>query len=129
MILWLLPLIKTADWSERLLSVFLTGLYLRQLISYSVRVVNITANELDLMEDAGINFVKLQALKSSLPVTPSSWTLGHVAAKHAKHCFEKHGLGLGCNSMEGREQKHQKIKTECGRSSFKKPKTKYSNIN
>ena len=32
-----------------------------------------------------------------------------VAPHHAKHLFHKLGFGLGINTMEGREQKHQQI--------------------
>ena len=43
-------------------------------------------------------------------VSPSLWTLSIVAPIHTKESFEQLGLGLGANTMEGREQKHQTIK-------------------
>ena len=42
-------------------------------------------------------------------ITPSLWTLCVVSPSHTKCLFQRLGLGLGSNTMEGREQKHQKI--------------------
>ena len=42
-------------------------------------------------------------------VTPSLWTLCNIAPVNAEQCLKSHAFGLGCNTMEGREQKHQKI--------------------
>lgn len=42
-------------------------------------------------------------------ITPSWWTLCNVFPVHAKNCLDDYGFGLGCNSMEAREQKHQQI--------------------
>ena len=39
-------------------------------------------------------------------VNPSVWTLGHVVPLHTKEKKGKYGMGLGLNSMEGREAKH-----------------------
>ena len=37
------------------------------------------------------------------------WTLCNVAPYNAEECLVQYSLGLGCNTMEGREQKHQRI--------------------
>lgn len=37
---------------------------------------------------------------------PTVWTLGHVVPFHTKEMKSKYGMGLGLNSMEGREAKH-----------------------
>ena len=43
-------------------------------------------------------------------VTPTVWTSGYAIPYHAKLLFEKYGLGLGINTMQGREAKHTMIK-------------------
>ena len=40
---------------------------------------------------------------------PSVWTLGFIVPYHTKDMKGKYGLGLGLNSMEGREAKHVSI--------------------
>ena len=42
-------------------------------------------------------------------VTPSLWTLANVAPVHTKQLYNLLHLGLGSNTMEGREQKHQQL--------------------
>ena len=42
-------------------------------------------------------------------MSPSLWTLCVITPVPTKSIFTKLGLVLGLNSMEGREQKHQKI--------------------
>lgn len=39
-------------------------------------------------------------------VNPTVWTIGHLVPAHTKYMKGKYGLGLGLNSMEGREAKH-----------------------
>ena len=41
-----------------------------------------------------------------LTSTPTTWTIGHIVPSHTKAIHERLGLGLGINSMEGREAKH-----------------------
>ena len=40
---------------------------------------------------------------------PTVWTLGFIVPAHTKDMKMKYGLGLGLNSMEGRESKHVSI--------------------
>ena len=82
---------------------------LRRLISYSVRVVDVSEDDIVEMESAAQKLFRL-CCKYDNNITPSLWTFCNAAPVHAKHLLEKLGLGLGANSMEGREQKHQKIK-------------------
>ena len=42
-------------------------------------------------------------------LSPSMWALTNCAPIHAGKTLHDYSLGLGINSMEGREQKHQKI--------------------
>lgn len=95
---------------ERLAVIFLESIFLRQLISHSVRVTDISMENLIKMISIGQKLFKLHCMHETVNPSPSLWTLCIVAPVHAKTLFEKVGLGLGANSMEGREQKHQKIK-------------------
>jgi len=42
-------------------------------------------------------------------VSPTVWTIGHAVPFHTEALFNKFGLGLGVNSMQGREAKHVRI--------------------
>ena len=39
-------------------------------------------------------------------VNPTVWTICHIAAAHTENMRQLYGMGLGLNSMEGREAKH-----------------------
>jgi len=39
-------------------------------------------------------------------VSPSTWTIGYAVPFHTKYLFNQFGLGLGINTMQGREAKH-----------------------
>ena len=41
-----------------------------------------------------------------LSATPTSWTIGHIVPTHARQIHQSLGMGLGVNTMEGREAKH-----------------------
>jgi len=41
-----------------------------------------------------------------LSCTPTSWTIGPVVTVHAKQIQETLGMGLGINTIKGREAKH-----------------------
>jgi hypothetical protein len=45
--------------------------------------------------------------------SPTVWTLGHVVPVHTRDMKGKYGMGLGLNSMEGRESKHVAISKYC----------------
>ena len=63
---------------------------------------------------------KLSIIVDLCNPTPSFWVLCKAVPYHAKLTLKQYGLGLGVNCMEGREQKHQRIK-KCGRT-FTHPK-------
>ena len=46
-------------------------------------------------------------------VTSTTWTIGHAVPVHTAQIFAKFGLGLGLNTMQGREAKHQTILHYC----------------
>ena len=42
-------------------------------------------------------------------VNPTIWTIGYVIPMHSEFLFDKFGVGLGINSMQGREAKHVRL--------------------
>jgi hypothetical protein len=42
-------------------------------------------------------------------ITPTIWTIGYAVLRHTQILFDKYGLGLGLNSMQGREAKHVRL--------------------
>ena len=42
-------------------------------------------------------------------ITPTVWTIGHCTPYHTQLLYDKFRLGLGLNTMQGREHKHIKI--------------------
>jgi len=51
-------------------------------------------------------------------ISPSLWTLCCAAPYHAKLTLNEYQLGLGVNTMEGREQKHQSISKYANNTTF-----------
>jgi hypothetical protein len=49
---------------------------------------------------------------------PTVWTLGQIVPTHAKEMKAKYNMGLGLNSMEGREVKHISISRYCKNSNY-----------
>ena len=95
-------------WRIRLIVIFILSIDLRKLISYTVRVKDIIMEDVIKMELVAKKMFKLCCLHDK-SMSPSLWTLCVITPVHTKSIFTKLGLGLGLNSMEGREQKHQKI--------------------
>ena len=56
--------------------------------------------------------------KNLLNISPSLWVFCNIAPHHAKEALLLYGLGLGINSMEACEQKHQKIKKYAENTTF-----------
>ena len=80
----------------------------RKMISFMVRIVSIDNDILaDMKSTARKLFVACCLFTKS--ISPSMWTVCNVASVQAEICFKQYGMGLGCVTMEGREQKHQKI--------------------
>ncbi len=80
----------------------------RKMISYMVRIVSFNEAILsDMKSSARKLFVGCCLFTKS--VSPSMWTVCNVAPVQAETCFKEYGMGLGCVTMEGREQKHQRI--------------------
>ena len=78
------------------------------MISFMVRIESIDNDILaDMKSTARKSFVACCLFTKS--ISPSMWTVCNVASVQAEICFKQYGMGLGCVTMEGREQKHQKI--------------------
>ena len=93
---------------KKLLQIHFQSIHLRKLLSYSVRITDFNFEDLADMKRTGKALFKACCLFDS-KVSPSLWTLCNAAPVHAEICVNKYGFGLGCNTMEGREQKHQMI--------------------
>ncbi len=80
---------------------------LRDAVSYFSRV-NITQAEIEKCKLACLHFFNacLLLLKS---VTPTIWTVGYAIPRHLQIIFDRYGMGLGLNSMQGREAKHVRL--------------------
>ena len=72
------------------------------------------------LEDMSMSGKKLYkaCCRSGNNVSPSLWVLGDIAPHHAKEALLLYWLGLGINSMEAREHKHQKIKKYAKNTTF-----------
>ena len=42
-------------------------------------------------------------------ITPTLWTVGYAIPRHLQILFDRYGMGLGLNSMQGREAKHVRL--------------------
>lgn len=80
---------------------------LRDAISYFSRV-EINQSEVEKCQQACQYFYNICALLLK-EVTPTIWTIGYAIPRHVKLLFGRYGMGLGLNSMQGREAKHVKL--------------------
>ena len=88
--------------------VFYQTLLLRKLVSLSVRIEEISLEDVEEMTKVGRQLFKVCCYYDT-GITPSMWTFCNVAPVHCKELLELVGFGLGINTMEGREQKHQQL--------------------
>ena len=82
---------------------------LRKGISMSTRITSITSDDILELQRIGHTLHKICATYDNIDMTPTMWSMANIMPVHSMVTFERYGFGLGCNSMEGREQKHQKI--------------------
>ena len=85
------------------------SILLRKIVSYCARVTDFNSDTLLDMERDCKRLFQCCCLYDQR-LTPSMWTICNAAYVHAKETLSRYCFGLGCNSMEGREQKHQKVK-------------------
>ncbi len=109
---------KNKEVITQVLEIFHCSLLLRKIVSLSVRIEQFDHVLLQEMKAHCKELFKCCCVffKSQ---TPSCWTLTQVVPVHAQQTLEKYGFGLGCNSMEGREQKHQCITKYAENTTFK----------
>ena len=91
----------------RLCAIAHCALELRGAVSLFSRV-NIQERDLIELEDHCLRFVN--AVSTMLQtVSPTVWTIGYAVPYHTRILFNKYKLGLGVNSMQGREAKHVRL--------------------
>ena len=92
----------------RLVQINHQSVLIRKLLSFCVRISSFNSDNLKEMGIVARSLFKLSCLCDNR-LSPSLWTLCNVTPHHASVCLQQYNLGLGCNTMEGREQKHQAI--------------------
>lgn len=104
---------------DRLYQIFLQFFHLRYIISYTSRIESFNNDLLYKLEVHCKELFKLCVLFDipSKP-SPSLWALCKAVPYHARITLAEYGLGLGVNSMEGREQKHQSISKYANNTTF-----------
>lgn len=80
-----------------------TAINLRDAVSLFSRV-SLSNEQVQSLQQVCSNYFRATAL--FLISKPTTWTIGHVVPLHAKLIHQKLGMGLGINTMEGREAKH-----------------------
>ena len=93
---------------KKIFLVHYQSIYLSKLLSYAVRIKDFNESDLKDMKKVASRLFKAYCLFNAT-VAPSLWTLCNVAPVHAEKCLSSYSLGLGCNTMDGREQKYQVI--------------------
>jgi hypothetical protein len=91
----------------RLAAIAYCCLQLRDAISY-FSCVNIDQAGIDRCKKACQYFYNANILLFN-NITPTIWTIGYAIPRHTQILFDKYGLGLGLNSMQGREAKHVRL--------------------
>ena len=91
------------------MQIFYQLLAFRDLVSLSTRIVDFDQNYISDFEVAGRKLFCSISIHDH-KITPSCWVFCNVAPVHAADILKTYGFGLGINTMEGREQKHQQIK-------------------
>lgn len=89
------------------LSLGRVGLHLRNCLSLASRVSNISSSDLPSLEQDCRQYFNWPSLFHSANF--SVWAIGYCVLCHTKQLFEGLVVGLGINSMQGRECKHQQL--------------------
>ena len=82
------------------------GLQLRDAVSLFSRMET-NQGEISKLNTACQHFFNAASLL--LRVSPTVWTIGYAIPYHAQILYNKYGLSLGLNSMQGREAKHVRL--------------------
>lgn len=118
MCMFVLREVKSDEMKKRLHQIHFQCCCLRNVISYSVRVENFNESLLQELKVQCDLLFKLVCFYD-VSVSPSLWTLCNAVPVHAEKTWHAYKFGLGCNSMEGREQKHQMIAKYAKNTTFK----------
>lgn len=109
-----------------------TKLYALAYSALKLRNVTSLMNRITDIDEQGINDLEQNCSQyficSSLfscNVTLSMWTVGFCVPYHSLSLFKNFGVGLGVNTMQGREAKHQKLATY---SKFSLPKERWEKV-
>ena len=93
---------------KQLIEVHLPSIYLRKILSYTVRITDINPQNLIFWKKTAKDLFKMCCVFDP-KISLSLWTICNVSPVYAEICLKSYGFGLGCNTLEGREQKHQVI--------------------
>ena len=85
-----------------------SGLKLRDITSAMNRIIDIDETFLLELEKNCTEYFTCSSLFLG-NVTLSMWTVGFCVPYHSSTLFKKFGVGLGINTMQGREAKHQRL--------------------
>jgi hypothetical protein len=91
----------------KIASIAFCCLQLRDAMSY-FSCVDITLAELEQCKKASSYLFNANALLLK-SVTPTLWTIGYAIPRHMEILYDRHGMRLGINSMQGREAKHVRL--------------------
>ena len=89
----------------RLVTLAFCCIQLRDAVSLFSRIIVENVSEIDHLTKCCLRFFNAVSLLLS-DVTPTVWTVGYAIPRHFRLIYEKYGVGLGINSMQGREAKH-----------------------
>ena len=78
---------------KNLMHIFCQSLLFRNLTSFSVRIINVSNDDVEKMRVVGRQLFKACCLFDS-KVTPSMWNFTKVSPVHAMDCLQKYNLGL-----------------------------------
>ena len=101
----------------RLHQIYYQSICMRKVLSYSVRIDSFTLDDLGDMKKQSNSLFKSCCIYDQ-KISPSLWTLCNAAHFHAEQTLRDYGMGFGCNTMEGREQKHQQLKKYAENTTF-----------
>ena len=101
--------IKQPNSQQRLHQLFLQFLHLRHIVSFIARIESFDETSLTSLQHHCQSLFKLCIVYDLGMPSPSLWAICKAVPYHAKITLADYGFGLGVNSMEGREQKHQSI--------------------
>lgn len=101
-----------------------SGLKLRDITSYMNRITHIDEGCLLVLEKSCTEYFACSSLFLG-NVTLSMWTVGFCVPYYSSILFKRFGVGLGINTMKGREAKHQRL---ANYANFALPKERWEKV-